>query len=964
MTQQTDHFAIARARAQAGGFAPPRLMQLETLIAALATRGLTADDPRVPRYFEPLFGGPQAGTGGLPPGSPGGLAASPGPAPLPVRTPESPRNLLLPTLAGLALLAFAVFAVSDRPRPETMVTMDGSAADGATVDLTDKLPPAIPDIALFLLNYRVALAILAVAALAFAWPWLQRWWEGRHRHQLRRDPLPDRSALVKVATLAGTARLFADPGLGEALRKLRRHRAAPSTRIDVRRSIRATIAHGRVPTLRFARRRLSPDYILLSERERPHDHLAAVAGAWRERLSEAKIGCEHYEFHGDPTTLRRIAETDATGRPIGAGGRERLDAVLARHEGADVVVMLESFDALAAPDAAPQWLARARQATRPHQMNPRQPRFWSRLEVQLEALGLPAFPATVAGTGQLADRIGRGIDDEAASAAPLRTPGQPDLAAFLARNRALVLSPDEPTAAQIASIVDTLERWLDQDAWDWLRALAVFPTVNGGFTFFAGCVIRDETVITHERYLMLARLPWLRAAFMPDWLRLALLRTLSPDALGRAGATAAAFLQPPADAPDRAEQLLDLRRAVEDDPAARRRLAEDLARGGNPGFNDRLLIEVLGGQPPDQLGVVLDGDLAAPPLPWWRHQGARSALAGVIGAGLLLAAQPLAWQRGAGVVQVGSEPGEPVAGPRPRPVETPDSGPMASSTPPPDSTTSPDVTQTAPDTTPTPVPVTVPTPIATSTAPPVSEIVGKTATLYVQYAVEGQQVEASLVAKQLNRVSLNGVRLSVGALEFTGANSPDEDELRCFDPSGCALAALLLPRMNANGLYPELVYFRTEDLALSRRAKPNQLELWFGWKSLPKPDPLPPTPPTPSPEIRGPFIIFFDWDSATITPEAQTILESALSAYDKIRGYHIVVSGHTDRSQSEAYSIRLSERMAAAIRDYMVKRGIPESRIEIQAFGSSRLRVETRPGVRELQNRRVEIVYERPPSAM
>ncbi|MGB3165370.1 MAG: OmpA family protein, partial [Alteraurantiacibacter sp.] len=57
------------------------------------------------------------------------------------------------------------------------------------------------------------------------------------------------------------------------------------------------------------------------------------------------------------------------------------------------------------------------------------------------------------------------------------------------------------------------------------------------------------------------------------------------------------------------------------------------------------------------------------------------------------------------------------------------------------------------------------------------------------------------------------------------------------------------------------------------------------------------------------------------------------------------------------YNVGLSQRRNAAVRDYLTGRGIPAARISSEAFGESRPRVATGDGVRELQNRRVEVMY-------
>jgi outer membrane protein OmpA-like peptidoglycan-associated protein/opacity protein-like surface antigen len=133
----------------------------------------------------------------------------------------------------------------------------------------------------------------------------------------------------------------------------------------------------------------------------------------------------------------------------------------------------------------------------------------------------------------------------------------------------------------------------------------------------------------------------------------------------------------------------------------------------------------------------------------------------------------------------------------------------------------------------------------------------------------------------------------------------------------------------------------------------------------PEPTPEPVYTPTPAPEptpvvvqcTPGPYIVFFDWDKSDITPEAASILDNAISNYQNCGNAQVMLAGHADRSGSASYNVGLSQRRADAVKAYLSGRGITESNISTEAFGESRPRVETADGVRELQNRRVEIMY-------
>jgi outer membrane protein OmpA-like peptidoglycan-associated protein/opacity protein-like surface antigen len=129
----------------------------------------------------------------------------------------------------------------------------------------------------------------------------------------------------------------------------------------------------------------------------------------------------------------------------------------------------------------------------------------------------------------------------------------------------------------------------------------------------------------------------------------------------------------------------------------------------------------------------------------------------------------------------------------------------------------------------------------------------------------------------------------------------------------------------------------------------------------PAPPPAePPAPPPPPPPVvcsPGPFIVFFDWDKSDITPDAAGILDNAISQYANCGNAAVMLAGHADRSGSAKYNVGLSQRRADAVKAYFVAHSIPDGVVSEQAFGESRPRVETADGVREVQNRRVEITY-------
>ena len=115
---------------------------------------------------------------------------------------------------------------------------------------------------------------------------------------------------------------------------------------------------------------------------------------------------------------------------------------------------------------------------------------------------------------------------------------------------------------------------------------------------------------------------------------------------------------------------------------------------------------------------------------------------------------------------------------------------------------------------------------------------------------------------------------------------------------------------------------------------------------------MPAPPPPAAPRV---FIVFFDWDKDTITPQGMQVVQQAADAYRSGAPVQIQVTGYTDRSGSAAYNQRLSERRANNVARALAGLGVQRNQMAVSGRGENDNRVPTANGVREPQNRRVEI---------
>jgi outer membrane protein OmpA-like peptidoglycan-associated protein len=138
----------------------------------------------------------------------------------------------------------------------------------------------------------------------------------------------------------------------------------------------------------------------------------------------------------------------------------------------------------------------------------------------------------------------------------------------------------------------------------------------------------------------------------------------------------------------------------------------------------------------------------------------------------------------------------------------------------------------------------------------------------------------------------------------------------------------------------------------------------FGPEAKPAPAPAPvpvaaPAPmpaPKPAPMVAKNYIVFFDFDKAVITPEAAKVIQQAAAAAKQGASPRIDLTGHTDLAGTDKYNQALSLKRANAVKEQLVKLGLSAEQIGVVAKGKSQPLVPTADGVREPQNRRVEIV--------
>jgi outer membrane protein OmpA-like peptidoglycan-associated protein len=88
-------------------------------------------------------------------------------------------------------------------------------------------------------------------------------------------------------------------------------------------------------------------------------------------------------------------------------------------------------------------------------------------------------------------------------------------------------------------------------------------------------------------------------------------------------------------------------------------------------------------------------------------------------------------------------------------------------------------------------------------------------------------------------------------------------------------------------------------------------------------------------EMNSIPVVYFDFDKSTIRAVHEKDLEKVSLMMKKLKNLQLYIAGHTDQRGNEDYNLKLAERRAKAVLEYLVQRGLESHRIEFKWFGKS-----------------------------
>ena len=380
----------------------------------------------------------------------------------------------------------------------------------------------VSELSPWLARARVALPVLgmlcfvALASLV---------WTRRRRQLYLQGVRTDQEVEERFLTETESVNVDPPPLLSRrAARVMRQRYAGEQLALDVKATLKATMAACGGLSPRYSVVKQTPEYLVLIDRRHPADHFAAYSETFVNTLVRNGVAVQIFYFEGSPQTgCWRATPRRSDAERVGFVSFVELAARFAGHR----LLIFSDARALTheADGVALSWTNHLNVFPQRGWFTPMPLASWGRDEAVADAQGFLVLPMQPEALATLADwfasnQLGLAIGADWPLAYP--TLLQDNAVVWVTR----VARPPDAT---VQELLYQLRAYLASVRFQWLCACAIFPAVSPAVSLALG---REVTADPRELALGMAAigaLPWFRHGFIPAWLRLELMRQLTPE---------------------------------------------------------------------------------------------------------------------------------------------------------------------------------------------------------------------------------------------------------------------------------------------------------------------------------------------------------------------------------------------------------------------------------------------------
>ena len=325
------------------------------------------------------------------------------------------------------------------------------------------------------------------------------WWRYRVQRFLARKTTATLPEIKQLFVKGIDDKLFQSVDLSRTAQRLRQHKWIASNQLDVIATVEKTLRTGGLFRPVAGKRRSRPQYLVLIDRTTFNDHQAQWVNSLLDKIVADDVLVTRYYFDADP---RRCYPQQNTLPPLS------LAELLGQHPEHRLLIFSDGegfINPITGEVAA--WV---------EQFGPRKILFtlerqWGYREQILSDADFLIMPASEKGLIALAEQINLGVWQ----AYPFMADGV-EFPEYLSERPRRWLERYAPRDAVVDSLVAQVRDFIGEKGYFWLGACAVYPELRWPLTLYLGYQLE---LLSEERLAKLARLPWFRYGYMPNWLR-------------------------------------------------------------------------------------------------------------------------------------------------------------------------------------------------------------------------------------------------------------------------------------------------------------------------------------------------------------------------------------------------------------------------------------------------------------